>query len=141
MRVVSRVSGATAILFVLAGCAVPSHTEVAIPKVERNVLHRPDLTAALDCESATLAKTPPLHSGPSVDAALQALGNTDFTTRGRVVFEKWTGTSFFPDDHGTPWYLVFTKKGHLGLGAAYVWQPPDKPSEFDARLGVECITR
>jgi hypothetical protein len=31
MRVVSRFSGATAILLVLAGCAVQSHTEVAIP--------------------------------------------------------------------------------------------------------------
>ncbi len=31
MRVVSRVSGAAVILFALAGCAVQSHTEVAIP--------------------------------------------------------------------------------------------------------------
>lgn len=140
MRVVSRVSGATAILFALAGCAAPSHTKVVIPKIERNVLHRPDLTAALGCELATVARVPPLYSGPSVDAALQALGNMDFATSGRVVFEKWTGVSVLPDGHGTPWYLVYTKNGHRGLGAAYVWQRPDKPSEFYARLGAECIT-
>ncbi len=140
MRTISRIGGVAAILFVLTGCAVQPHKVVAIPKVERNMLHRPDLTAALGCESATLAITPPLHGGPSVDAALQALGNTDFAMRGKVVFEKWTCASFFPDDHGTPWYLIYTKKGHRGLGAAYAWQRPDKLSEFDARLGVECIT-
>lgn len=140
MRISSRVGGATAILFALAGCAVPSHIEVAIPKSERNVLHQPHLTATLGCKLATLEKTPPLYSGASVDAALQALGNTDFATSGRVLFEKWTGTIFMPDNHGTPWFLVYTEKGHRGLGAAYVWQLPDKPSEFYARLGLECIT-
>lgn len=33
MRILRRVSGALAILFTLSGCAVPSHTEVAIPKL------------------------------------------------------------------------------------------------------------
>ncbi|OIQ66791.1 hypothetical protein GALL_516370 [mine drainage metagenome] len=79
----------------------------------------------------------PEYQGQTVDAALQASA-AGFSKFGPVVFEKMTGSDFMPGEARmfNPWYLVFTKNGHKGLGLIDIDSRPDGFTY--ARLGPYC---
>lgn len=79
----------------------------------------------------------PEYLGQTIDTALQASA-AGFSKFGPVVFEKMTGPDFLPDNRSgeNPWYFVFTKDGHKGLGLIFVGQWADGFTY--ARLGPYC---
>lgn len=79
----------------------------------------------------------PEYQGQTIEAALQA-STAGFSKFGPVVFEKMTGPDFLPDNRSgeNPWYFVFTKDGHKGLGLIFVGQWADGFAY--ARLGAYC---